>query len=305
MITPLFSKSKPVNFVIVAAFTFFVFVFANYKAFNFEFVTISEQLLKAILTLLFILVLDFVIAKNNLTKKNSFGIMVLGLTFALFPETLKSTNILTANLLLLFALRRLLSLHTKQMLKKKFFDAAFWIALASLFYKWSILFLIVVVFALLFYWKDDIKNVAVACLGLLAVFILLLVYNVMFYDAYILKSNFQFETNLDISAYNSTAKLVAITILIAVYLWSSVFYMKSIKAKLQKMRPIHILVILYSVVALIIAAIAPQKNASAFLFMLAPYAIIVANYIETIDDRWFKEVFVTLLLITPIIALVL
>mgnify|MGYP000577890888 CR=1 FL=1 len=58
-------------------------------------------------------------------------------------------------------------------------------------------------------------------------------------------------------------------------------------------------------IAILIAVIAPVKNGSEFLFLFAPFSIIMANYIEVISERWFKEVFIVLLLITPIIGLLL
>ena len=79
--------------------------------------------------------------------------MVFALLFAMFPETLKDSNLLIANVLVLFALRRLISLHSKLHIKKKLFDAAFWIALASLFYVWVLLFLLIVIVALIYYWQ--------------------------------------------------------------------------------------------------------------------------------------------------------
>jgi hypothetical protein len=46
--------------------------------------------------------------------------------------------------------------------------------------------------------------------------------------------------------------------------------------------------------------LAPNKNGSEFLFIFAPLAIIITNYIESIKETWFAEVFVWLLIITPI-----
>lgn len=305
MITSVFSKSKPVNFIIVALAVVIVFVFANYQKFSFQFYTITEEFFKAIIALFCVFVLDFIISKNDLTKKNSYGIMTLGLAFAIFPETVIHTNMLIANMLVLFALRRLFSLHSKRKIKKKFFDATFWIGLATLFYTWAILFLIIVALALVYYWQNDIKNSIVAALGFVTVIILLLCYNIIFFDEYIGANNFQFSLNFDFSVYNSASKIIAITMISTAYLWSLVFYLKNISDKNKKMRPIHFLVILTSIIAFIIAFIAPEKNGSEFLFLFIPFSIVVANYLETITERWFKEVFVSLLLMTPILALVL
>jgi putative effector of murein hydrolase LrgA (UPF0299 family) len=58
-------------------------------------------------------------------------------------------------------------------------------------------------------------------------------------------------------------------------------------------------------IAFSIVVIAPVKSGSEFLFLFAPLAIIVTNYIETIQENWFKEVFLLVLIITPIALLML
>jgi hypothetical protein len=305
MITSLFSQSKPVNFISVAVVVVLTAGFANYSKFNFDVLAIGAYLLKSLIALFFVFMLDFIIVKNNLTKKNSYAIMVLGLTFIVFYETLQDYNILVANLLVLFSLRRLMSLHTKQKVKQKIFDMTFWIGLAVLFYAWAILFLVVVVVALAYYWQNDIRNVAVAFLGLLAVFVLLLCYNIIWHDAYILESNFNFILNINLSTYHNASKITMLSIILALYLWSSLFYIKHVLGKNKKMKTIHLLVLLTSLIAVVIAVIAPQKKGHEFLFIIAPFAIIVANYIETIESVWFREIFVSLLLVTPIVALIL
>jgi len=305
MITSLFIQSKPVNFISVAVVVVLTAGFANYSKFNFDVLAIGAYLLKSLIALFFVFMLDFIIVKNNLTKKNSYAIMVLGLTFIVFYETLQDYNILVANLLVLFSLRRLMSLHTKQKVKQKIFDMTFWIGLAVLFYAWAILFLVVVVVALAYYWQNDIRNVAVAFLGLLAVFVLLLCYNIIWHDAYILESNFNFILNINLSTYHNASKITMLSIILALYLWSSLFYIKHVLGKNKKMKTIHLLVLLTSLIAVVIAVIAPQKKGHEFLFIIAPFAIIVANYIETIESVWFREIFVSLLLVTPIVALIL
>ena len=305
MITSIFSKSKPVNIIIVSIAVIVIFILANYSQFTLGYFQISGQLLNVFLSLFLVFVLDFVIAKNDLTKKNSYGIMTLALVMAFFPEVLQNSNFLIANLLVAFALRRLLSLHSKRNIKKKLFDAAFWVALASLFYAWAILFVIVIIFAVFYYWQNEVKNIAITILGFVTAFIFLVCYNIIVKDEFLVSSNFNFEANLDFSGYNSLPKIITLTVVFAIYIWSLVFYAKGISDKNKKIRPLHILVIIASIVAIFMGIIAPQKNGGEFLFLFIPFAIIVSNYIETISERWFKEAFVTLMVITPILSLVL
>lgn len=201
MITSIFSKSKPVNFLIVAIAMVLVFVMTNSSFEEFTFSSISHYILRLIIALFFVFLLDFVIAKNDLTKKTSYGIMVLLLIFAIFPEVLTNTNMMLSGIFIFFALRRILSLHTKRHIKKKFFDAAFWIALATLCYSWALLFLIVVFLAYIFYRQNDTRTIAVSFLGLFTVFVLMLIYNIIFFDIYFKSSVISFNIGFNFSYF--------------------------------------------------------------------------------------------------------
>lgn len=305
MITSIFAKSKPINYIIVSLIIVIGFVLPVLLKSDFTDFTFGIPLLSLFIVQLYVFVTDFIISKNGLSKRHNYDILVLGLMVAIFPEIFNDFNFVIANLLILFALRRLYSLHTKRNLKKKFFDAVFWIGLASLFYAWSILFLLVVIVALGSYWQNEGKYLAIAFLGLVAVFVLLVIYNVLMKDAYLLPSNFDTDFSLDFSSYNNPSGITRLTLVAAIYVWSLVFYFKTFGSKIKSLKPIHTLILLSSLVASIIVFVAPEKTGREFVFLFVPFSIIVANYIETIQEKWFREVFVALLIIIPFVKLVL
>ena len=304
MITSIFSKSKPINYIIVMVVLVIAFALhffyevkdGNYTIISFIALSIG---------LFYVFITDFVISKNDLTKRNSYGIMLLALFFVIFPEVFGNINIMVANLLVLFALRRLFSLHTKRDLTKKFFDAVFWIAVSALFYTWAVLYLFVVFIALGYYWQNEGKYIAVSLFGVVTVFILLVLYNIVFKDQYLSQTNFDFSYGFDFSDYNSLSEIIKLTVVVALYLWSLIFYLKNTSEKNKTLKPIHTLIILASFIAIIIAVLAPVKNGNEIVFFMLPFSIIVANYIETVDKLWFKEMLVVLLILVPIINLLL
>jgi hypothetical protein len=305
MITSIFSKSKPINFIIVAVFVVLLFGVSNYNLLFNDFNSALNASSKLLITLFLVFLLDFIISKNNLTQGNSYAIMTFGLLIGMFPEVMIYKDLLLANLFLLFALRRLISLHSKLSIKKKMFDAAFWITIATLFYFWSILFFALVIVALIYYSQNDIRNAIVPFVGVATVVILLLVYNILIYDVYIRPSNFQRYASLDYTVYNSKESIIKLTVLFTSLIWILIYFFRMLPDKNKKLRPSYFLIAWASIIAILIALIAPIKNGSEFLFLFAPFSIIMANYIEVISERWFKEVFVVLLLITPIITLLL
>lgn len=305
MITSIFSKSKPINFIIVVVFVILLFVFSNYASLFNTFEDSITAIIKLLITLFLIFLLDFVISKNNLTQKNSYAIMTFGLLFAMFPEALSFSELLFSNLFILFALRRLISLHSNVNIKKKLFDAGFWIMLATLFYFWSILFFALVLVALIYHSQNDIKNTIIPFVGVATVIILVIAYNIFVHGVYIRSSNFQRFASLDYTPYNSKANILKFTVLFTSYVWILIYFFRTLPDKNKKLRPSYFMIAWASIIALLVAVISPVKNGSEFIFLFAPFSIIMANYIEVISERWFKEVFVILLIITPIISLLL
>jgi len=231
--------------------------------------------------------------------------MTFGLLFGMFPEAMRYSDLLLSNLFVLFALRRLISLHSKLDIKKKLFDAAFWIALATLFYFWSMLFFALVIVALIYYSQNDIKNTIIPFVGIASVAVLLMTYNILAHDVFIRPSNFDRYASLDYTSYNSFESVIKLTVLFTALVWILTYFFRTLPDKNKKLRPSYFLIAWASIIAILVAIIAPVKNGSEFLFLFAPFSIIMANYIEIISERWFKEVFVSLLIITPIIALLL
>ena len=305
MLTSIFSKSKPVNFIIIAIVVIMVFLGHIYLRNDLDIFSFSYFTTAPIIVLFYVFLSDFIISKNDLTKKNSYGIMIFGITVIVFPEIFNHLDVLIANLLVIFALRRLFSLHTKRSLSKKFFDAVFWISLATLFHTWALLFLILVIVALANFWQSEIKHVVVSIFGMVTVCILLSVYNIVFNDAYFLPSNFDIEFSFDFSVYNTPYKILRLTILISIFLWSLIFYIKSISNKSRKQKPIHVLVIVSAFLGLIVALLETEKTGSEFIFFMVPFSIITANYLQSIKEKWFREIFVLLLLLVPLSKLFL
>lgn len=302
MITRFFNTSRPIHFVLVAFYSLITFVFIRRTQFEsgFDVILMLKEIALFGIVLFSIFILDFFSSKNNLTQKNNFIILIFCLFFALIPNTLKHANILLSNLCVLFALRRLLSLKSNLRVKKKLFDAAFWIAIASLFYFWSILFFILVIAALVFYGIGQVKNWIVPLIGVLTVVLLVISYNITWGNTFGDFSQYFMLPSFDFSSYNNLSFIISITIFITLSLWATFYYFKMLNDKSRSQKPSFILVFIAVLISMTIVIIVPNKSGSEFIFIFAPMVIIMTNYIESLKNHWFAEVFVWLLTITPI-----
>ncbi|MFS4483538.1 DUF6427 family protein [Hyunsoonleella sp. 2307UL5-6] len=307
MITSIFTKSKPINFIIV----FFIILLACAVSFfriENHTINLNDTLTFTALisgVYLSMLVLNFVSSKNKLTQTNSFEIILFGLFLLMVPQTTTSLKLTLANIFLLFGLRRLISLQSEKHIKKKLFDAAFWITLATLFYSWVVLFVILIPVAIYLYTDNKIRNWIIPLTGIGAVYVI--AFCICFFLNYDLVASIvsSFQVSFNFSVYNTVQFLIALTVLFSFGFWSLLFYIKNINLKKKAVRPAFYIIIWTVTLSFLLLVIAPKKTGGEFLFMFAPLAIIIANYIEVIGEKWFKELFFLILLIVPVILLFL
>lgn len=307
MITSFFNKSKPVNFVIVFFITMLAFIAARANMPGVE-VTVGfvfKQILLLFLAYASILLLNFIAEKNSLTQKNNYEILLFGLFLLTIVETTISYKVLLANFFVLLALRRILSISSQKAVKSKYFDAAFWIAIASLFYFWSVLFFVLIVASLILHADNSIRHWIVPFLGMATVFVITVALSILLYDDFFGLFNVAYRVNYDYSLYDTPTFLIGITMLVSFGLWSLLFYIQDISRAKKANRAALKLMVLAVFLSAFIVILAPNKNGSEFLFLFAPLAIVVSSYIEKLQDKWFKEVFVVSLLVVPFVLLML
>lgn len=307
MITSIFSKSKPINFLVVFLIVIVVFSVAHLKfsETSFEIDQLLAQAFSFCVCLTTVFLLNFVVSKNSLTKKNNYEILLFSLFLLLIPQTILNWKIILSNFFILLTLRRLISLRSQKSVMKKLFDSGFWIAVATLFNFWAILFFIVIISALVFYSESNIKYWIIPYTGLITVFLVVTAYSAIANDNLYWFLEFNYNISFDFSNYNTTQYLIAGTMLLSFGIWSSFFYLQNIKSKMKTLKPGFKIILMTFIVAFIIVIISPYKQGNEFLFLFAPLAIIITNYLETIKEKWFKEVFLAIFIVVPILLLVL
>ena len=307
MITSIFSKSKPINFLIVFVFASLAFLTVKFR--HLGPIESNGFVIKQVGTFFFayfsILLLNFIASKNDLTQKNNFEIILYGLFLLLLPESLLSAKVIWANFFILLALRRLISVRSKKSVKTKLFDAAMLITISALFYFWALLFFGLIPVVLLFYSSNNIKHWLIPILGLTTIVILSMSCSVIFYNNLWEFLSIDYTIGFDFSKYDSLQFLVGLTLLCSFGAWSAIYYLRSFKNKLRVVRPTFKIVFTALIIAFVIVVVTPNKNGSEWLFMFGPLAIIITNYIEIIKENWFKEVFFSVLFLTPFILFML
>lgn len=317
MLTSFFGKSSPINYLILG-----FFIFAGYLLGTFSYAdalkTPSVILIHGFfiaISIMSMLLLDFIIRKNHLTKNNTYAILFFTCFLVMLPVIFLQYKILLANVFLLLALRRIMSLQRDKNSERKIFDASLWITVGSLFHFWGLLFFIPLWIAIVQKPNANYKQMLVPFTGFFAVIIINTAYQSLVNNNIFWFLNWKVEVSFDFSVYNSASILVPVTIILAFYIWTAGYRLQKIAIIPLKEKSSYLLLLYLSITTLFIALGTQEKTGAEALFVLAPIAIICANYIENSNTEtyrekdasefWFKEIMLWIVVLLPFVFLFL
>lgn len=304
MLTSFFNKSKPINFLLVTVCMSVYFCLYNFVFFQGS-LTVSyffNQLGFLCIYLLLMILVNFIVKRNQMTKRNTFAILLFALFTVSFPEILKSGEILFSGFFLLLALRRAISLKSGVSTKKKIFDASFWLSVSALFFETSLLFFVIVFLAILFFAANDYRNWIIPIIGFMCVFVLTNCVYLLIDNSFVGIFHFVEAPNFDFSNYGSLPILLPLSLMLAFTLWTGANYLIMIKKAPSTMRSSLVLILMVWVVSLFVVIFSPTKNGGEFLFIIIPVSVIGAGYFEREGDKLFKKVLLVFLVLSILLC---
>lgn len=307
MITSVFSKSRPINYIIV---TFLLIVCFTVYQFNTNFNSISglEIAQKIVFLMLLIgslFITNFITKKNGLSKDNSYTFLLFCVFFILFPSILSNGSLIVSNAFILLALRRLISLQSLITPKEKIFDASVWIFTAALFHFWSILFILLVFISIIFHVSRDYRNWIIPFIGLFTVVIIAILFSLMFNPSMIQVYIDSINVNLDLNYIETIFQSFSlfIYIVIALVAFFSMFFILGHKA--LNLQASYKKIIYAFLIGLAVFFLSPNKDNSYLVFTFVPVSIMLTNYLETIKKYWLKESILGVILFASLLNYIL
>lgn len=303
MISSIFGKTKPINYIIVLTFLFLFYWLVHFllyqRVYGYEQLLLQVAVLAVLLFTFFIV--NFVVIRNKLTGANSYTILFFALLMVIFPETLTDNKAVLCNFFLLLATRRLISMKSLKNLKIKIFDASLWIIFGSLFYDWALLFLLVVYIAIYIYEPKNFKNWIVPFAAGFVVFMssysfLILTNNQdFFYRHY--QFSIQFDANYYLNWANSS-KLIIYTILF--FILSIFAFLKLGKSGVGKIVTTRLIVFSF-LIGLLLNVLISTEDLHPILLTFFPAAVLMTNYVEWIKRDNIKEIVLMFSIFIPFI----
>ncbi len=304
MISSFFSKTKPINYIILLTFVFVLYWFVHFFAFDRSYGPEQLLLQTAVLGLLLFsfFIVNFIVTRNKVTGQNSYTILFFALLFMVFPETMLDNNAILCSFFLLLALRRLISVRTNKNIKSKIFDATLWVAVSSLFYDWALLFLLLVFMAIYIYEPKNIRNWLVPFAAIFAT--AMIVYGGLtladrtefLFEHY--QFNYYFDKEYFFNWGNSSKLILYVLFISVVGLVSFIKFGKAGMGKVATMRLIAITFLLGILIKLLIGSTQEYP----ILLSFFPAAVFLSKYVESIKRPNIMEIILILAIIIPFIG---
>ncbi|SFJ46632.1 DUF6427 family protein [Myroides guanonis] len=293
MLASLFSKTKPINYILVSVLlglAFVLFQFMHLEA------TSVYSLLKTVgvlgILVFTVFLIQFIVLRNRLVSDNAY-VPLLFLSFILmFPNIMLNARLVVANFFILLALRRLYSLHSLKNPQEKLFDASLWILIATLFHFWSVFYIVLIFYAVASYVSRDYKNWLIPFIALFVVFIFLSVYLILVDETYLEWIQTKTVISFDFTQFDNLFINLALAVFASIALLFFFAELIHFKKKQFNLQSSYKKVILSFIIAVAIYIVSNGKNEGSLLFTFFPLAILGSNYIEMVPQNWRKEAIV-------------
>ena len=307
MISSIFGRTKPINFIFLGLFAF-VFLVSYYwfgSPGGFSFGQLPDLLLTAALIGFTILLIEFISRKNTLTKNNSYLSYFFLLYLCMFPKIFADLQVITAHIFVLLAFRRIISIRSGQDVRAKIFDGALWVFVAGLIYSWSVVFLVLVFAGIFLYGVNYYKNLLVPFVALLIVAILSVTYKLWMGETLSLGAYFDMTPTVSFDKYNDLRFVLPVAFIAAVTLISGLYYFMKVSGRAYKTRISGWLVLIFLLLATLLIALVESANTSELIFAGFPLCVMMTNYLQALKRKWLREFFLWSFLIIPLLALFL
>lgn len=299
MITSIFDKTRPLNYLIIAILLLlaqFAYFFLN-GLFSNGLISIAYFIVYFGINVASLALVNFVTLRNTLTKNNNFAVLLYFIFLLFFPKTFQSGEVLISNFFLLLALRRLVSLRSMISIKEKIFDASFWIFVAALFHFWSISYILLVFISIILHVSRDFKNWLIPFIALFSVTVLFFAVNIAFDNKLLSHLMEQSYLSFDFTYFETVYQNIALSIYVSVALLFFINMNLTQASKPLNLQSSFKKVIFSFVLGVFIYVLSANKNNSCLLFSFAPLAVMGGNFFDGLQNKVLKEIILITLFI--------
>ena len=298
MLTNLFSKSRPIGYVIIGLLLLVVYFLQLVSDLNWlqSPVAVVEKSFLFFAVVFSVLLIQFITVKNHLAVNNLYSLFLYACFLILFPVYFSDSELIIANLLVLLALRRIISLQTLKMPKIKIFDASLWIFLATLLESWTILYFVLVYLAIIWYVSEDYRHWIIPFVALFVVTVLFYTYSIFSgIDFFAFWKN-KYDVGFNFSYFDNVYQNIALSFFATIAVFFTANQLMHLKNIPTNQLNLYKNIVLCFIIGAAIYVIAPEKSNGLLVFTFFPLSIIGGNFIARTESQWVKETVLSLIL---------
>src|SRR5690606_22107563 len=306
MLVNLFSKSRPIGYVVIglALLTiYFLQLISDLSWLQSPAVVIEKSFL-FLIVIFSVLLVQFITVKNHLAVNNLYSLYLYACFLILFPTFFDDAQLIIGNLLVLLALRRIVSLQTLNESKLKIFDASLWIFIATLFESWTSLYFAMVYLAIIWYVSNDYRNWIIPLIALLTVTVLFYMYSLFYGIDLVAFWTYKYAVGFDFSYFENIYQNLALSFLATLAVLFTVYQLMYLKNIPSNQLRLYKNIVLCFIIGSVIYIITPEKSNGLLVFTFFPLSIIGGNFLASTPVKWVKEtVMITILAVSLLLFL--
>lgn len=300
MLANFLSKSKPINFISLLVFFFLNFCIAIFSSFFDDGYSLDIVIKLGILALLFFtifFIFNFINTKNNLTFDNSYAYFLFIVLVVLLLSNLINYNILVKMTVYLLFLRKIYSLKSNKKTITKLFDSGLWLGIFFILEPVFILLFILIYLSIYLHNKITIHTLFTPLMGFISPLVIFFTYNFWFDKTEEFTRLFYFDTSFSAELYVKSKYIWAIGTTFFLTIFAMILKSSKVLSVNNTFRKNWILLITNFFLLILLTILIPQKTESELVYILFPIAIILANGIELIEKKLFKDMILYFFLI--------
>ncbi|WP_294823957.1 DUF6427 family protein [uncultured Flavobacterium sp.] len=303
MLASVFNKSRPINYALIGGglvLFYFLYLFKDAR-WTEDYLLVLQKALLMLLLAGSLFLTNFITRRNTLSKANTYAMFIFLVFLILFPTILVNVNIIISNFFLLLALRRLISLQSLITPKEKIFDASFWIFAAAVFHFWSIIFIVLVFISIVFHVYRDYRNWLIPFIAFFAVAVIYFMVGLIAGEGFFVQVLDGAGISFDFTYFENIYQNIALAVFSSIAALFSVPYIFSISSKPLNLQSSHKKILYSFLIGVGIYVLSNNKNNSFLAFTFAPLAIMGANFLESQENVWFREIALAVIVIIAVL----
>lgn len=287
MISSVFGKTKPINYIIVStllgvAYTLVRFVLRT-GVYRVEDLALDLTALGFLIGTVYLT--DFIVKRNKLTAQDSYAIMFYLMLCLVFSGGLNDNNAIFCSFFLLWAMGRIIAMRSQRNRRLKIFEAGLWVLVSSLFYDWALLYFILVFSAIYLYDPKNLLNWVVPLVSLFVFVMIVYAWLVITGHHGFLVEHYEFNMGFNLDYFLDLGHGVRLVLYIVLCAAAALFTFfrlgKSVLGKIITMR----LTVLYFILAMILKVLLSSPDDHPIMVSFFPAVVFFSNYTESLQKE--------------------